>query len=144
MGLRRSCGMSSSFREDLPLIIDFAEIDVGLDQARLGFVVAQAGPRIELLDDFERALDDFQRTIQRARNFLQLVGLHLLQMFGNDLLRQRVLRIERFQLQQQAFAQIARANADRIEILHDGQRIIEIVLGIFAVLRRVLRSRRSR
>ena len=39
------------------------------------------------------------------------------------------VRIEGLQLQQQAFAQIAGADADRIEFLHDGQRFVEIVLG---------------
>ena len=58
-------------------------------------------------------------------------------MFGNDLLRQRILRIEGLQLQQQAFAQIARADADGIKFLHHGQRIIQIVLRVFAVLRQL-------
>ena len=130
-------------QEDLPLVIHFAEINVGLDEARFRLVVAQAGPRIELLDHVQRALDDFQRAVQRARNFLQLVGLHLLQMFGNDLLGQRILRIECFQLQQQAFAQIARTDADGIEILHHGERIVEIVLGDICRSGRVPRWRPS-
>ena len=81
--------------EHLPLVVHFAEIDVRLDQPRLRLVVAQAGARIELLDHVHGALHQFHRTVQRARNFLQLIGLHLLQVFGNNLLRQRVLRIER-------------------------------------------------
>ena len=73
-------------------------------------------------------------TIQCAGDFLELIGLHLLEMVGNDLLRERVLRIESFQLQQQAFAQVARADSDGIEILHDGERIVQIILRILALL----------
>ena len=53
------------------------------------------------------------------------------------MLRQRVLRVEGFQLQQQAFAQIARADSDGIEVLHDGQRIVQVVLRILALLRQL-------
>ena len=128
-------------QEGLPLIVDFAEVDVGLDQPRLGLVVAQAGTRIELLDHVERALDDVERAIQGARDIFQLIRLHLLQMFGDDLLRERVVRIEGFELQQQAFAQIARADADGIEILHDGERIVEIVLRVLAFLGQLFHRR---
>ena len=125
-------------QEDLPLVVDLAEIDVGLDEARLGFVVAQARAGIELLDDFERAFDDFEGTIQRACDFLQLIGLHLLQMFGDNLLGQGVLRIESFELEEQTFAQVACADADGIEILDYGESVIEIVLSIFAALDELL------
>ena len=123
--------------EGLPLIVNFAEVDVGLDEARLGLVVAKAGARIELLDDVERALDDVERAIEGAGNFLELVRLHLFEMFGDDLLRERVGRVESFQLQQQAFAQIARADADGIEILHDGERVVEIILRVLPFLQKL-------
>ena len=61
--------------------------NIRLDKPRLSFVIAQPGPRIELLDDIQRALHDFNRPVQRARNFLQLICLHLLQVLGNNLLR---------------------------------------------------------
>ena len=64
-------------------------------------------------------LHDLDRPIQRSRDLFQLVGLHLLQVFGNNLLRQGVLRIERFQLQQEALAKVAGADAERIELLDD-------------------------
>src|SRR5713101_5521186 len=57
-------------QEGLPLIVDFAEIDIRLDQAGLGFVIAEPRARIELLDDIESALYDFERAIQGARDFL--------------------------------------------------------------------------
>ncbi len=118
----------------MPRVIHLAEIDVGLNEARLGFVVAQAGPGIELLDDFERALDDFERPVERSGNFFQLVGLHLFQMFGDDLLRQGILRVEGLQLEEQTFAQITSANADGVEVLDDGEGIVEIVLRKLSVL----------
>ena len=59
-------------------------------------------------------------------------------MFRNNLLRQGIVRIERFNLQQQAFPQIARTHANGIEILHHGNRVVEIVLRIFSALRQFL------
>ena len=122
-------------QERLPLVIHLPEVHIRLDEPRLRLVVAQTGTRIELLDHFERALDDFQRAVQGARNFFQLVGLHLLQMFGDDLLGQCVLRIEGLQLEEQALAQVPRAHANGIEVLHHGQGIVQIVLRILSALR---------
>ncbi len=65
----------------------------------------------------------------------------LRQAFGNDLLRQRVLRIERAKLRQQTFAQVARRHAQRIELLHDGQRFLDVFHRIFSVLRDLLERR---
>ena len=52
------------------------------------------------------------------------------------------MRIEGFELQQQAFPQIASADADGIEILHDGERVFEIVLRVLAFSEQALRWRR--
>ena len=73
-------------QERLPLIIHLAEVHVGLDEPRLCLVVAQPRPRIELLDHFQGVLDDLQGPVQRAGYFFKLIRLHLLEMFGNDLL----------------------------------------------------------
>src|SRR6266853_2258844 len=67
-------------QERLPLIIHFTEIDVRLDQARLGFVVTKPRTRIEFLDYIESALYDFQRSVQSAGDFFQLVRLDLFEM----------------------------------------------------------------
>jgi len=120
--------------ESDPLTVDFAEIDVGLDEAGFGLVVAKTRPGIKFLDDIKSSLDDFDRTVKSPRDFLQLVGLNLFQMLGDDLLCKRVLRIESFQLKEQAFAQIARTNTDRIEILNDSERVFEIIRGILSRL----------
>ena len=53
-------------------------------------------------------------------------------MLGDDLLRQRVLRVENFQLHQQAFPQIARGHARRIEFLHHRQRFFHVFHRIIA------------
>jgi hypothetical protein len=46
-----------------PLVVYFSKVNVGLDQARLGFVVTQSRTGIELANDFKRALDHFKRPI---------------------------------------------------------------------------------
>ena len=78
----------------MPLVVYFSEVNVRLHQAGLGLVVAQARAGIELFDNFERALDDVERAIQSAGYIFELVRLHLLQIVGDDLLSQRVLRVE--------------------------------------------------
>ena len=140
--------------EDLPAVVHLAEVDVRLDQPRLGLVVAQAGTRIQAADHVHGALHQLDRAIQGARHFLELVALQQLRQgsfrallllfacrqrtlghaFGNDLLRQGILRIERAQLDQQALAQVARAHAQRIELLHHGQRLFHVFHGVVAVL----------
>src|SRR6266478_3485877 len=57
-------------QEGLPLIVDLAEIHIRLDEAGLGFVVAESRARIELLDYIESAFYDLERAIQSARYFL--------------------------------------------------------------------------
>src|SRR5713226_3662577 len=49
--------------ERLPLIVDFTEINVRLDQAGLCLVVAKSRTRIEFFNYIESALYDFQRTV---------------------------------------------------------------------------------
>src|SRR5260221_1158822 len=56
--------------EGLPLIVDFAEIDGGLDEARLRLAIAKSRARVELLADIGSAFYDFHRTVQVARDFL--------------------------------------------------------------------------
>src|SRR5258708_20739486 len=129
--------------EWLRVVVRCGGVEVGVNQAWLWFVVAQAGPGIELLDPFQRVLDDLEGPVERAGYFLKLIGLNLLEMFGNDLLRQRILRIKRFQLPQQAFTQIPRAHSDRVEVLDHGQRVIQIILRILSVLRQFLGGSRQ-
>ena len=140
--------------EYLPAIVHLAEIDVRLDQPRLRLVVAQAGARVETADDVHGALDELDRTIQGARDFLELIALQKTrerivrarQLFigrgqrtlghalGNNLACQSVLRIESSQLCQQAFAQVARSHAQRIELLHHGQRFFHVLGVVISVL----------
>ena len=56
-------------------------------------------------------------------------------MFGDDLLRERILRVNQLQLHQQAFAQVARGHARRIEFLHHGQRFFDVFHRIVSGLR---------
>src|SRR5712672_1536294 len=129
-------------QERLPLIVDLAEIDVRLDQSGLRLVVAKSRTGIEFFYYIESALYDLQRSVQSAGDFFQLVGLDLLEMLRNDLLRQSILRIECFQLPKQALAQILRSDADRIKVLYNGQRIVQIILRILATLHQLFdRSR---
>ena len=121
-------------QENLPEAIHFAEVHVGLDEPRFRFVVAKPGPRIELLDYVQSALNGFQRPVQCSRDLFQLIGLHLFQVLGHNLVRQSVCGIKSFQLQQQAFPQIACANANGIEILHHRESIFQVILCVLAAL----------
>ena len=56
-------------------------------------------------------------------------------MFGDDLLRESVLRIDQLELHEQAFLQIARADSGRIEFLDHGEGFFDVFHGIVAGLR---------
>ena len=62
-------------------------------------------------------------------------------MLGDDLLRQGILRVNQLELQQQAFLQIARAHAGRIEFLHHGERFFHIVHRVVARSRQFIERR---
>ncbi len=139
----------------MPLIVHFAEIYVRLDQTRLRLVVSQTRTRIELFDYVHSALHKFNGAIQRPGNFFQLVCLQqtrqrsfrifffrfarrqrpLRQTFGNNLMGESVLRIERAKLRQQAFAQVARRHAQRIEFLYDREAFLDVLHRVGPVLR---------
>src|SRR2546425_308751 len=91
-------------------------------------IVKHALEVIKKLDHIQRALHHFQRPVQRPRDLFQLVRLDLLEMLGDDLVRESVLGIERFQLQKKAFAQIPRPDPYGIEVLHHGQRVVQVIL----------------
>jgi hypothetical protein len=61
--------------ERLPFAVNLAELHVWLDETRFDVVVTQSGLGIELLDDVHGALHEFDRAIQRAGDFLQLIIL---------------------------------------------------------------------
>ena len=53
-------------------------------------------------------------------------------------MRQRVLPIQRAKLHQQAFAQVARSHAQRIELLHHRQGFLDVFHRVLSVLRNFL------
>ena len=64
---------------------------------------------------------------QLARDLRHLVVLQQPQVLGDDLLGRRALEAEVAELQQQAFLQVARRDADRIEALHERQRPLDVL-----------------
>src|ERR1700681_2995872 len=104
---------------------------VGLDEARLDFVVAQAGAGIESTDVVERLLHGFDGTADRLSNlFVQLV-LQSAQMLVDyrrgifeNLLRavailvECQLRLVVAELVEQAPPKVAARDAGRIELTH--------------------------
>ena len=61
-----------------------------------------------------------------ARDLRHLVVLQQAQVLGDDLLGRRAFEAEVAELQQQAFLQIARRDADRIEALDHAQRALDV------------------
>ncbi len=66
-----------------------------------------------------------------------------LQVVGDDLLREHILRIQRLELQQEAFRQVPRGRSGRIEFLDHGQRLFHVFHGIVAGLRDFVERRRQ-
>ena len=72
-------------------------------------------------------LELVDRDAQLARDLGHLMVLQQPQMLGDDLLRRRALEAQVPQLQQQAFLQVARGDAHRIEALHQAQRRLDLL-----------------
>ena len=95
----------------------FLDVDVGLDVDRALVRVLAAGLRIEMLDDLDEALERLHVDRQRLRE-LHEVALHEhVPVIADDDLDERLVDLEEVELQQQALAKVARADADRIEDL---------------------------
>ena len=77
-----------------------------------------AGPRLEIADPRQRLLHVVNRRAQTARDLRDAPFSQGLHEFADDAVFQSVLTPLAFQLQQQAFAQIARADARRMEALN--------------------------
>ena len=66
-----------------------------------------------------------------------------LQVIGDDLLRERVLRVNQLDLHDQAFLKIARGHAGRVEFLHHGKSFLDIIHRIVSRLRDFIERRRK-
>ncbi len=83
-GIQAKLGDVFVIHDDQPFVSVLDESDVGFDEARLGFVVTQAGTRIESADVIERLLHGFHGATQGAPDFLKLLVLHGAQMLIDD------------------------------------------------------------
>ena len=108
------------------LILDLDDVDVRDDVLRLLRVVAAARLGIEVADDLDVLLEIVDRHAEPARNLRDLVVLQQAQVLGDDLLGRRPLEAEMPDLQPEAFLQVARGDADRIERLHVLQRALDV------------------
>ena len=70
-----------------------------------------------MADQVQSGLHVLHGPAQQAGDFFELAGLHQLEVIGDDLLREGVIRIDQLDLYQQAFLQITRGNSGRIEFL---------------------------
>jgi len=106
--------------------------DVGLDQAGLNFVVAQAGAGIEGANIVERNLHRFERAADGLGDFLELLERYATQMLIDDgggvlqhlfgsvaVLMQRQLLLVVAQLVEETSAEIAAGYAGRIQLADD-------------------------
>ena len=82
---------------------------------------------IEVPDDLDVLLQILDRHAEPLGDLRDLVALQQAQMLGDDLLGRRALEADVPELQQQAFLQIARGDADRIEALDDLQRALDLL-----------------
>ena len=122
----RSCGRPSSFRHRDVLILDLDDVDVRDHILRRLRVEAAAGFRIEALDDLDVALQLLDREPELPGQLRHLVVVQQPEMLGHDLLRRRALEVQVLDLQRQAFLQVARGDADRVETLDQAQPFFDL------------------
>ena len=80
-----------------------------------------------MADDLDVFLEIVDRQSELARDLRDLMVLQRAQVLGDDLLGRRVLEAEMPQLQHQAFLQVARGDANRIEALHHLQDALDLL-----------------
>ena len=81
-------------------------------------------------------IDMLHRPAQRLRNLFELPRFEQAQLIRHDLPGHAAFAVDALDLQQQAFPQIARADAGRIERLHHPQRLLDVLRLVLAQRRR--------
>ena len=108
---------------DQVILAVFGNVNVRLHLARARTGVAQAGPRIQMLDHVDGDLDVLEGTLQQPGDFLELAQFHQFQMIVDHVPGHAALAAAAFELQQQAFPQIDRAHAGRVQRMDHAQRL---------------------
>ena len=147
----------------MPSVIHFAKVNVGFDESRLRFVVAESWTGVEAANDIHGPLNQLNGSIQSSRHFLELIPLQQFRQralwtlllflrrchgpfghaFRDDLLSQSILRVERSKLYQQAFPQVARAHAKWVEFLNRGYGFFNVFQRVVAILGNFLERNRE-
>ena len=114
------------------------DVDVGRDRDLLLVGLAEVPRRaaLELLDLLDRLVDLFDRHLQVTRDGLVVVLLEVVEVLVDDR-DVEVLGAEDLGLDEQTLAEIARADADRIPLLHDAEdlgRVLGVDAGFFGEL----------
>src|SRR5215510_11846675 len=104
---------------------------IRLDQAGLRSVVLLSGPGIELFDNLDLFHDDVERLIETLGDFFELLVLQLVQVVANDLDCYAFVLAQYRQLDHQAFANVSRSYAGRIEVLNDFERLLYFLERVF-------------
>src|SRR5215510_3983237 len=118
-------------RHNRVLPAHFHDEYIGLDQAGLRSVVLLSGPGIELFDNLDLFHDDVERLVERLGDFFELLVLQLVQMVANNLDCDAFILAQYRQLDPQAFANVSRSDAWRIEVLNDFERLLHFLERVF-------------
>ena len=123
VGADEQAGRLPLFQPHVVLAL-FVLLDEHVRRDRRDRNVVEIGARlgVQFPQLFEDLLDQFDRVAGAAGNHRQAVVLQVLHVFGDERAELLVVRNAGRQLQQQAFAEIAGADARRIELLHQRQR----------------------
>ncbi len=97
-------------------------VDVGLDVDRSLIGVFPPWLGIEMLDDLDDALERLQVDAEGLGQRNELPLHELVPVVADDGLDERLVELEELELEEQAFAKVARADADGIERLHRADR----------------------
>ena len=108
-----------------------------------GPVVLLAGPRIERLDDLDRFHDLFERLPHGLGDFLELLVLQLVRWSRTISIEMQSSSPRTRKLDHQAFAQIARGHAGRIEVLNDFESLLDVLERMLAAFGNLLESDRN-
>ena len=113
-------------------------VDVRLHSAVVAARILDARTGVESADRGHRDVDVLLRAPHQLAEFLELPGLQHLHVVGNDLPGHAAAPIPAFDLQQKAFAQVARTHACRFQPLDGLERRFHCGRGEVALLRHFL------
>ena len=113
----------------MELVADLVDVDVRDDVDRVVAAVGAARPGVEPADQVGRRRHLLEAGAEQLRQLAEVALLEQVDVVADERAHERMVDAQGVELEQQALAQVARADARRIEGLHLAERLLHQRLG---------------